>query len=72
MSNKIRTKANLYEVELGEQLPHKDYQWRVYMDGDEILVKDPFYRFQAVDLRHAIQLISRTIYKGNIKCITKK
>ena len=66
----MKKKANLYEIELTEQLAHKDYQWRVYMDMDEILVSSPIYRFQAVNIAHAIELIRTTQYKGNIKRVS--
>jgi hypothetical protein len=62
-----KPKANLYEVTLTHQIPHLDYQWRYYMDGDELHTTSKILRFQAVDLRHAKGLLSGTNYEGNIK-----
>lgn len=65
-----KTKAKLYEVTLTEQLPHKDYYFRYYMDGDELFSPTSTLRFQAVDVQHAIQLIDKTQYSGNIRKVT--
>lgn len=64
-----RPKANLYEVTLTHQIPHLDYQWRYYMDGDEMHTHTNTLRFQAVDIEHALGLIKGTQYEGNIKLI---
>lgn len=68
--HKIRKpRYNVYEVTLTEQLPHKDYMWRYYMDGDEMFSSNQVLRFNAVDVAHAMGLLAKTQYEGNIKLV---
>lgn len=62
-----KPKARLYEVTLTHQIPHLDYYWRYYMDGDELHSPTQVLRYQAVNLEHAKGLIANTLYEGRIK-----